>query len=107
MRETMEQRRQSTFDQSEDDHVVIPDKAERKSKGIELAEEKIAKQALLEALFNTQCWSEPYVTNPFLYVTDRKADFEGEEGLELQNYFKKVFYTQYNKYRSAIERAVP
>jgi len=36
-------------------------KEERKKMGIELAEEKISKQALLEALFNTQYWGESYV----------------------------------------------
>ena len=29
----------------------------------ELAEDKIEKQALLEVLFDTQLWSEPYVRN--------------------------------------------
>ena len=42
------------------------------------AEEKIAKQALLEALFESQLWMEPYVKNPFIYVTDHDTDFAGE-----------------------------
>lgn len=39
------------------------------------AEEKIAKHALLEALFETQLWMEPYVSNPFIYITDHDSDF--------------------------------
>ena len=57
----------------------------------EKAETKIAKQALLEALFETQLWSEPYVKNPFIYITDNDSDFEGEKGKKLENYFKQVF----------------
>ena len=58
----------------------------------EKVEEKIAKHALLEALFQTQLWSEPYVKNPFIYVTDNDEDFQNEEGIHLKQYFKKVFY---------------
>ena len=58
----------------------------------EKVEEKIAKHALLEALFETQLWNEPYVKNPFIYVTDNDADFENLEGMKLKEYFKKVFY---------------
>lgn len=61
--------------------------------GSEKAEIKISKQALLEALFETQVWAAPYVQNPFIYVTDRPADFKGEDGEKLLAYFKRVFYT--------------
>ncbi len=30
---------------------------------------------MLEALFGTQMWSEPYVKNPFIYVSDHESDF--------------------------------
>ncbi len=46
----------------------------------ELAEEKIEKQAMMEAIFNTQYWSEPYIQNQFIYVTDHNSDYEGEKG---------------------------
>ena len=72
----------------------------------EKAEEKIAKQALLEALFQTQLWSESYVLNPFIYVTDKDTDFEGEEGQKLKTYFTKVFYAQYKKFKGAVDVAV-
>ena len=49
----------------------------------ETVEEKLAKQALLEALFETQLWMEPYVSNPWLYITDNDSDFEGEKGKKL------------------------
>ena len=41
----------------------------------EPAEEKIAKHAILEALFGTQLWMESYVKNPFIYITDNDSDF--------------------------------
>lgn len=72
----------------------------------EKAEAKIAKQALLEALFQTNLWSEPYVMNPFIYVSDKDSDFEGEEGRKLKEYFTKVFYAQYKKYKEAVDLAV-
>ena len=56
------------------------------------AEEKIAKQALLEALFETQLWMEPYVKNPFIYISDYDGDFKGEKGEKLLGYFKRVFF---------------
>ena len=46
----------------------------------EPVEEKLAKQALLEALFESQLWMEPYVRNPFIYITDHESDFETEKG---------------------------
>ena len=58
----------------------------------EPAEEKLAKQALLEALFETQLWSESYVKNPFIYISDHESDFVGEKGAKLKDYFKKVFF---------------
>ena len=72
----------------------------------EKAEEKIAKQALLEALFQTQIWNEPYIKNPFIYVTDKESDFEGDEGKKLQTYFTKVFYSQFKKFKAAVDVAV-
>jgi endo-alpha-1,4-polygalactosaminidase (GH114 family) len=57
---TKERKLSNVFDFTDED-LVLPSKAERKEKGIELAEEKISKQALLEALFNTQYWSQPYI----------------------------------------------
>lgn len=71
------------------------------------AEEKIAKQALMEALFETQLWMEPYVKNPFIYITDNDSDFEGLKGEKLEHYFKQVFLSQYNKYRKIISDAMP
>ena len=41
----------------------------------EPVEEKLAKQALLEAMFETQIWQEPYINNPFIYITDHDSDF--------------------------------
>ena len=73
----------------------------------EKVEEKIAKHALLEALFQTQLWSEPYVKNPFIYVTDNDEDFQNEEGIHLKQYFKKVFYHQYMKGKEAVNKAMP
>ena len=73
----------------------------------EPVEEKIAKHAILEALFQTQLWMEPYVKNPFIYITDHESDFEGEKGKKLQLYFKKVFYQQYNKAKAAVDKATP
>lgn len=72
----------------------------------EKAEVKIAKQALLEALFQSQLWSEPYVKNPFIYVTDVESDFTGEDGIKLKDYFTKVFYSQYQKYKAAVDSAI-
>lgn len=49
--------RDETFDKMNDHEVldsnVAPDYQKRKEMGLELAEEKISKQALLEALFDT------------------------------------------------------
>lgn len=73
----------------------------------ELAEDKIEKQAMLEALFGTQLWSESYVKNPYIYVTDHDTDFEGEKGIHLKDHFKKVFYLNYTKYINIIEKVVP
>lgn len=64
----------------------------------EMAEDKIEKQALMEALFGSQIWSEPYVRNPFIYVTDNDVDFAGDQGVHLKDHFKKVFYLNYTKY---------
>lgn len=73
----------------------------------ELAEDKIEKQALMEALFGSQIWSEPYVRNPFIYVTDNDVDFSGDQGVHLKDHFKKVFYLNYTKYQSIIKKVVP
>ncbi|CDW79079.1 UNKNOWN [Stylonychia lemnae] len=73
----------------------------------ELAEEKIEKQALMEALFQTQLWSEPYVKNPFIYITDNDSDFAGDKGKDLLEMFKRVFYLNYQKYNNIIQQVVP
>jgi hypothetical protein len=73
----------------------------------EAAEHKLEKQALLEALFGTQFWSEPYVKNPFIYVTDHDSDFAGEQGIHLKDHFKKVFYLNYKKYSEIVDKATP
>ena len=70
----------------------------------ELAEEKIEKQAMMEALFGTQYWMESYVKNPYLYVTDHDSDFEGEKGIVLKDQFKKMFYINYKKYQDIIKQ---
>ena len=55
-------------------------------KNDETADDQIKKQALLEALMQTQLWNEPYLKdNPFLYITPRKKDFEGNAGKLLLN----------------------
>ena len=46
------------------------------------------------------------MNNPFIYVTDKDSDFEGDEGRKLKQYFTKVFYSQYKKYRAAVESAI-
>ena len=73
----------------------------------ESAEDKIEKQALMEALFGSQIWSEPYIRNPFIYVTDNDSDFAGDQGIHLKDHFKKVFYINYNKYQKIIKQVVP
>ena len=73
----------------------------------ELAEDKIEKQALLEVLFDTQLWSEPYVRNQFIYVTDSEHDWAGEQGIHLRDHFKKVFYLNYKKYQAIVDQVVP
>ena len=50
---------------------------------------------MLEAIFGTQLWSEPYVKNPYIYVTDHDADLEGEKGVHYRDHFKKVFYLNF------------
>ena len=72
-----------------------------------MAEDKIEKQALMEALFGSQIWSEPYVRNPFIYVTDNDVDFSGDQGVHLKDHFKKVFYLNYTKYQSIIKKVIP
>lgn len=48
-------------------------------KNVETAEDQIKKQALLEVMFQTQIWNEPYVrNNPWLYISPRSKDFTGE-----------------------------
>jgi hypothetical protein len=46
----------------------------------EKAEIKISKHALLEAMFNTKLWMEPYVRNPFIYISDNDSDFNTPQG---------------------------
>ena len=73
----------------------------------QLAEDKIEKQALMEVLFGTQIWSEPYIRNPFLYITDNEHDWAGEQGVHLRDHFKKVFYLNYKKYQTIFDQVVP
>jgi hypothetical protein len=47
-------------------------------------------------------WSAPYITNPWIYISDNPDDFRGEEGKKLNEYFKRVFHNQYTKYANAI-----
>ena len=75
------------------------------SENDEKAEIKISKHALLEAMFQTQLWTEPYISNPFIYITDNPGDFKGEQGVKLQEYFKRVFFDQYTKYSNALIQA--
>lgn len=69
----------------------------------ELAEDKLEKQALLEVLFDTQLWAEPYVKNPYIYVTDNDSDFQGAQGVHLKDHFKKCFYLNYQKYKKIVD----
>eukprot|EP00347_Sterkiella_histriomuscorum_P017372 403349636 len=73
----------------------------------ELAEHKIEKQALMEALFQTQLWNEPYVKNPFLYVTDHDKDFEGPQGEHTKQLLQKIFYANIQKYENIVESVLP
>lgn len=61
----------------------------------------------MEALFDTQMWMEPYVKNPFLYITDYDKDFEGAEGIQLLDYFKKIFFVNYQKYKNVVDKVQP
>ena len=45
--------------------------------------------------------------NPFMYLTPRKKDFEGEQGEKVLYAFKKVFYKAYKKYSSILDKIVP
>ncbi len=45
---------------------------------------------------------EPYIVNPFIYITDHDSDFKGPEGVKLKEYFKRVFLSQYTKYRKIV-----
>lgn len=71
----------------------------------ESAEDQIKKHALLEALFVTKLWSEPYLReNPFIYITPRRKDFEGEKGEQMKSILKNIFYKAYKKYAGIIEK---
>lgn len=79
-----------------------------RKKNVESAEQQIQKQALLEALFQTQIWDQPYVReNPFIYITPRSQDFETETGQQLKSQFKKIFFTAFHKYKSIIDKVMP
>ena len=57
---------------------------------------------------NTQIWNEPYVReNPFLYISPRHKDFEGENGHKMQTKFKQIFIKAYTKYKSITDKVVP
>jgi ABC-type phosphate transport system substrate-binding protein len=87
------------------DHCMLPGMYEA-DKDSEKAEVKIAKHALLEALFQTQVWAQPYIRNPFIYVANNPSDFKSDEGKRLEDYFKRVFYSQHQKYKEALEAAL-
>ena len=62
----------------------------------------------MEVLFNTQIWNEPYIRhNPFLYITHRASDFEGDQGRKMRNEFKKIFIQAYKKYNNVLNKVVP
>ncbi len=73
----------------------------------ESAENRIEKQAMLEAIFGSEIWSETYIKNPFLYVTDLDSDFQGPNGIQLYDLFKKMFYINYTKYTDIIKKVEP
>jgi hypothetical protein len=73
----------------------------------EMAEYKLEKHAMLEVLFLTQHWSDTYVKNPYIYVTDVDSDFEGERGIHLKDHFKKVFLLNYQKYMNIVSQVTP
>ena len=71
----------------------------------ETAHDEIKKQALLEVLFRTQLWNQPYLReNPFLYISPRQEDFAGDDGRILMNQFKSVFASSYKHYSQAFGR---
>ena len=86
------------------DHCRLPD-IYSNDPNSEKAEIKISKHALLEALFQTKAWMQPYVRNPFIYISDNDSDFNSPEGQQLNNYFKRVFYDQFTKYNNALIEA--
>lgn len=61
----------------------------------------------MEVLFGSQIWSEPYVKNPFIYITDNDVDFKGPAGILLRDHFKKVFFMNYQKYNEIVSNVVP
>ena len=36
---------------------------------------------MMEVLFGTMLWSEPYAKNPYIYITDNDNDFKGVQGI--------------------------
>ena len=40
-----------------------------------------------------------------MYITNKKSDFEDEEGQKLKHYFKQVFFDQFKKYSGAVQQA--
>lgn len=75
------------------------------SREAEKAEVTISKHAMLEALFQTQLWGQPYVKNKFLYLSANPNDFDTPRGKELEAYFQNVFLNQYKKYNEALQYA--
>ena len=60
---------------------------------------------MLETLYDTQLWNQPYVReNPFLYLTPNKSDFEDIEGRLMLNKFKNIFMQGYKQYGGAVEK---
>ena len=62
---------------------------------------------MMDVLFGGSQWTEPYIKNQFLYVTDHDSDFEGDKGKELLEYFKKVYYLNYQKYSQLVAKNLP
>ena len=74
-----------------------------RDKNKESPDDQIKKQALLEALLGTQVWTEDYLNeNPFIYITPRKTDLEGDQGRLVQNKFKNIFYEHYQMYEGIL-----
>lgn len=57
-------------------------------------EEKLEKHAILENIFNTQLWDQPYIKNKFPYLNENYNALGEPDQLEIQ----KIYYSKFNKY---------